>query len=308
MATAREIRRRINSVGKISQVTRAMELIAATRLRRAQQRVLASRPYADKMRQVLSELERRMATPADEREEGAEALHPLLERRPVQRVGIVLLTTDRGLCGALNSNVIRVGLQYAFEQINQRRAVDFIVVGRKGVQALRRQPVDVVAEFTRLGDYPGLTRVTPIARVAMDAFTGRQLDEVVLVYPRFVSTLRQEPAVVPMLPIEPAGQAAGMPRAPGARRPVASVDFIYEPDPRQVLAALLPRYLEVQVYQAVLELIASEFSARMIAMRNATDNAMELVRDLQLGLNKARQATITREIIEVSTGAAAQMR
>jgi F-type H+-transporting ATPase subunit gamma len=309
MATAREIRRRINSVGKISQVTRAMELIAATRLRRAQQRVLASRPYADKMRQVLAELERRVAAPADEREEGAEALHPLLERRPVQRVGIVLLTTDRGLCGALNSNVIRAALHYAFEQINQRRAVDFVVVGRKGVLALRRQPVDVVAEFTRLGDYPGLTRVTPIARVAMDAFTGRQLDEVVLVYPRFVSTLRQEPAVVPMLPIEPAGQAAaGMPGALGARRPRAGIDYIYEPDPRQVLAALLPRYVEVQVYQAVLELIASEFSARMIAMRNATDNALELVRDLQLGLNKARQATITREIIEVSTGAAAQMR
>ncbi len=304
MATAREIRRRIGSVNNIKQITRAMELIAVTRLRRAQQRVLASRPYADKKRQVLSELERRVAPAEGETAETAEdaaMLHPLLERRPVQRVGIVLLTTDRGLCGALNANIIRAGLQYAFGQMNQGRAVDFVVVGRKGRQTLRRQQVNVIAEFTQLGDYPNVTRVAPIARVAMDAFTGRQLDEVVLVYPRFISTLRQEPTAVPLLPIQPPAQEEAAAGGGG-------VDYIYEPDPSAVLAALLPRYVEIQLYQAVLELIASEFAAKMVAMRNATDNASELVNDLRLGLNKARQATITREIIEVSAGAASQER
>jgi F-type H+-transporting ATPase subunit gamma len=306
MPTAREIRRRIGSVNNIKQITRAMELIAVTRLRRAQQRVLAARPYADKMRQVLSEVEQRIAPAAGGEGEGAEsgeqaALHPLLDRRPVQRVGIILLTTDRGLCGALNANTLRAGLQYAFEQMNQRREVEFIVVGRKGRQALRRQQVNVIAEFTQLGDYPNITRIAPIARVAMDAFTGHQLDEVVLVYPRFVSTLRQEPTVVPLLPIQP-------PEREEAAASVSQVDYIYEPNPPAVLAALLPRYVEIQVYQAVLELIASEFAAKMVAMRNATDNATELVNDLRLGLNKARQATITREIIEVSAGAASQER
>src|ERR671932_1215868 len=141
--------------------------------------------------------------------------------------------------------------------------------------------------------------MAPIARVAMDAFTSRQVDEVVLVYPRFISTLRQEPTVVPLLPIQPQEQDAAAPTG-------TEVDYIYEPSPPAVLAALLPRYVEIQVYQAVLELIGSEFAARMVAMRNATDNATELVNDLRLGLNKARQATITREIIEVSAGAASQ--
>jgi len=300
MPTAREIRRRIGSVNNIKQITRAMELIAVTRLRRAQQRVLASRPYADKMRQVLSELERRLGQEEAPVGDEAAARHPLLDRRPVQRVGIVLLTTDRGLAGALNANILRTGLQYGFDQMNRNRAVDFVVVGRKGRQTLRRQGLNVIAEFTQLGDYPNVTRVAPIARVAMDAFTGRQLDEVVLVYPRFVSTLRQEPRVAPLLPIQPPQEEP----AAGA----SQVDYIYEPDPGAVLAALLPRYVEIQVYQAVLELIASEFAARMVAMRNATDNANELVNDLRLGLNKARQATITREIIEVSAGAASQER
>ncbi len=304
MATAREIRRRINSVNNIKQITKAMELIAVTRLRRAQQRVLAARPYADKMQQVLAELERRVARVDDQNVDETEVLHPLLERRPVQRVGVIMLTTDRGLCGALNSNTMRAAFQFAYEQINQGRQVEVIVVGRKGRQALRRQELGILAEFTQLGDYPTLTRVTPIARVAMDAFTSRQLDAVVLVYPRFVSTLRQEPTVVPLLPIQPQERD----EEADAMATSSAVDYIYEPDPPAVLAALLPRYVEIQLYRAVLELIASEFAAKMVAMRNATDNATELVNDLRLGLNKARQATITREIIEVSAGAASQER
>jgi F-type H+-transporting ATPase subunit gamma len=304
MATAREIRRRMNSIRNIGQITRAMELIAVTRLRRAQQRVLASRPYADKMRDVLGEVVERVQGPASDANAGDEEqapLHALLERRAtVERVGVVVLTTDRGLCGALNANVIRAALQHTYEQQNRGRAVDLIVVGRKGLLALRRQPVNIIAEFTGLGDYPDISKVTPIARLAMDAFTGHQMDEVVFVYPRYVSTMRQDPTVVPLLPIQPPER----PEGPEGHS-VAETEYIYEPSPPEVLAALLPRFVEMQVYQAVLELIASEFSARMVAMRNASDNAKELLNDLRLGYNKARQATITREIIEVASGASA---
>jgi F-type H+-transporting ATPase subunit gamma len=318
----------MGSIRNIGQITRAMELIAVTRLRRAQERVTASRPYSEKMRQVLGDLVRRIELPqegesrvdaapatwdarrgtrdagpgtGDETELIEGTLHPLLEGRAVQRVGVLLLTTDRGLCGALNSNTMRTALQYAYGQQNQGRAVEYIAVGRKGIQALSRLPVTVTAEFTALGDYPTLTRITPIVRVATEAFASRAVDEVVLVYPRFVSTLRQEPTVVSLLPIQPPREEEGTRRAGGE-------EYIYEPYPRAVLAQLLPRFVEVQVYQAVLDTIASEFSARMVAMRNATDNAKELLSDLELGYNKARQATITREIIEVSAGANALKR
>lgn len=305
MATAREIRRRMASVRNIRQITRAMELIAVTRLRRAQQRVLASRPYADKMRQVLGDLVERVSVPLDAHADTDEqqVLHPLLERRAkISRVGMVLLTTDRGLCGALNANTLRVALQHSHRELNQGRAVELTVVGRKGLQALRRTDLSVTAEFTQIGDYPDFSKTSPIARVAMDAFTSRQVDEVVLVYPKFVNTMRQEPTIIPLLPIQPpeAGSAAAE-RGTAGRH--TQTDYIYEPNPRDVLARLLPRYVEIQVYQAVQEMVASEFSARMVAMRNATDNAGELITDLQLGYNKARQAIITREIIEVSAGA-----
>ena len=322
MATAREIRRRMASIKNIGQITRAMELIAVTRLRRAQQRVTASRPYADKMREVLGDLVQRIVPPESESamearaaqeardaERGYDApggVHPLLERRPVSRIGVIVLTTDRGLCGALNSNTLRTCLQYCYARQNEGKAVELIVVGRKGVQAISRLPLTLTAEFTALGDYPALNAISPIVRVATDAFTSRQLDEVVLIFPRFISTLRQEPTVVPLLPIqppEPVAGAAGAANGADAEGPRGETDYIYEPDARAVLAEILPRFVEVQVYQAVLETIASEFSARMVAMRNATDNAGEILDDLQLGYNKARQATITREIIEVSAGA-----
>jgi F-type H+-transporting ATPase subunit gamma len=293
----------MNSIRNIGQITRAMELIAVTRLRRAQQRVLASRPYADKIKEVLSELVERVTPAGGDGGGGAEesdaaVLHPLLDRRAtIERIGVIVLTTDRGLCGALNANVIRAALQYTYEQQNAGRIVELIVVGRKGLQAMRRQEVNIVAEFTGMGDYPDIAKTTPISRLAMDSFIGRQYDEVVFIYPRYVSTMRQEPTVVPLLPIQP-------PERPEGER-VAEVDYIYEPTPPEVLAALLPRFVEMQIYQAVLELVASEFSARMVAMRNASDNAKELLNDLRLGYNKARQATITREIIEVASGAAA---
>jgi F-type H+-transporting ATPase subunit gamma len=218
---------------------------------------------------------------------------------------VILLSTERGLCGALNANTVRTALQYTYDQQNQGRTIEMVAVGRKGLQAVRRQPVNVVAEFTALGDYPSITQIAPVARVAMDAFVERQLDAVVLIYPRFVSTLRQEPTVVQLLPIQPPDPSSD-PQAAGRAAEAAAgsrADYIYEPSPSDVLAGLLPRFVEIQVYQAVLELVASEFSARMVAMRNATDNAGELLGDLQLGYNKARQGTITREIIEVAAGA-----
>ncbi len=322
MATAREIRRRMGSIRNIRQITKAMELIAVTRLRRAQQRVVATRPYADKMRQVLGDLVERIEVPemagdgnlangtldAYDRERlesqgelPSGAVHPLLERRPVVRMGVILLTTDRGLCGALNSNTIRAALQFAYAQQNAGQAVELIMVGRKGLQAASRLPVTVTAEFSGLGDYPAMAQISPIVRVATDAFTSHAVDEVVLIYPRFVNTMRQEPTVLPLLPIQPPQRDTT-----AEAEHETEVDYIYEPGPRAVLAGILPRFVEVQVYQAVLEMIASEFSARMVAMRNATDNAGELLDDLQLGYNKARQSTITREIIEVSAGANAQ--
>lgn len=321
MATAREIRRRMGSIRNIRQITKAMELIAVTRLRRAQQRVVATRPYADKMRQVLRDLVERIEVPetagagggngtldaydrerlASQGELPSGAVHPLLERRPVVRMGVILLTTDRGLCGALNSNTIRAALQFIYAQQNAGRAVELIMVGRKGLQAASRIPVTVTAEFSGLGDYPSMAQISPIVRVATDAFTSHAVDEVVLIYPRFVNTMRQEPTVLPLLPIQPPQRDTT-----AEAGHVTEADYIYEPGPRAVLAGILPRFVEVQVYQAVLEMIASEFSARMVAMRNATDNAGELLDDLQLGYNKARQSTITREIIEVSAGANAQ--
>ena len=306
MATAREIRRRMASIRNIGQITRAMELIAVTRLRRAQARVVATRPYAEKMRQVLGQLVERIDPDANKQrdaydsygadEKSSPAMNPLLDRRTeIKRVGVIVLTTDRGLCGALNANVIREATRYTFDQQNQGREVDLVVVGRKGLQALRRLPVNIVAEFMGMGDYPDVTKIAPIARLAMDAFTSRQVDEVVLIYPRFISTMRQEPSVVPLLPIQP-------PERTEDERG-SEVDYIYEPSPGEVLSALLPRFVELQIYQALLELVASEFSARMVAMRNATDNAKELSDDLNLALNKARQAQITNEVAEIAAGA-----
>lgn len=303
MATGREIQRRMRSVRNIRQITKAMELIAVTRLRRAQQRVLASRPYSSKMRELIGEI----ATQARANAGDEVVLHPLLERRAVTRVGVVLMTSDRGLCGALNGNTLRAALQYSYRQQNGGKPVEFVVVGRKGMLGLRHTDFPLKSEFTAIGDYPSMVKTNPIARVAIQAFLDGEIDEAVIVFPKFVSTLKQEPTITPLLPIDPpvASPKVSVSRDVSAPR---TADLIYEPDPRTLLSQLLPRFVEVQVYQSILETIASEFSARMVAMRNATDNATELIKELQLGYNKARQATITREIIEVSSGAAAQGR
>ncbi|MBI4505542.1 MAG: ATP synthase F1 subunit gamma [Chloroflexi bacterium] len=281
MPNLREIRRRIRSVRNTSQITRAMEMIAATKLRRVQSLTVSARPYADRLRRMVASLSALTA--------GAE-LHPLLQRRPVRRLGVVLMTTERGLCGALNTNLI----EHASRLIaDHALPTDIIAVGRKGRDFMLRRRLSLVADFTAPTDRPAYLDAVPIARVAVDAFLGGQVDEVVVVHPDFVSTLVQRPASLRLLPL---------PELPQEEID-AYRDYIFEPDPQTVLAALLPRYVETQVYQAILETAASEHAARMVAMRNATQNAKELVQELTLTFNKTRQDVITKELLEIASGA-----
>ena len=281
MPSERELRRRVRSVRNIQQVTRAMQLVAASRMRRAQSSTLASRPFEERLRGVLDEL----APYADPE------VHPLLARRPVRRVAIVLVTSDRGLVGALNVNTIRTALRFARE----KGEAAFIAVGRKGVNAVRRLRLPLTAEFMNLGDRPTTVETGPIAAVAVEEFVQARVDEVHLVFPRFVNTLRQVPTVVRLLPLTPEAPAEAAPR----------LQYLFEPDPETVLGAVLPRLIDVSVYQAVLEAKASEQSARMVAMRSATDAAGELIDEITLAANKARQNRITKEMLEIASGAEA---
>lgn len=302
MATAREIQRRMRSVRNIRQITKAMELIAVTRLRRAQQRVLAARPYAGKLGDLVAQI----AAHSHGEGNATGPAHPLLAvAKSVRRSGVVLVTSDRGLCGALNGNVIRAALAHAGRERAAGREVAFIAVGRKAMNGLRHSPYRVLADFQGVGDNPSMAKASPVAQAAIAAFVAADIDEAVIVYPRFVSTLRQDPTVRPLLPIIPAEARDPHRPHPPSGGADDQGDFLLEPDTDTLLGQILPRFVEVQVYQAILEAIASEFSARMVAMRNATDNATDLIKSLQLGYNKARQATITREIIEVSSGAMA---
>lgn len=292
MPSLRDIRRRIRSVKNTAKITKAMEMVAASRMRRAQQRVIAARPYAEAMRSLISEL----ATVGG----GADTLHPLLVQRPVDTVGVVMLTSDRGLAGALNTNVIRRASQLVLEIGEQtkpssaeRRDVQLITVGRKGQDFMARRGHRLLGTFTQLGDAPGYMDTVGIARVVMDSYLQGVMDECWIVYPEFVSTLTQRPTAIKLLPITP------------SERVTRPIDYIFEPNPEAILEQLLPRYVEVSIYQAVLEAIASEHSARMIAMRNATENADELVQGLTLTYNKARQAAITSEVTEIASAAEA---
>jgi len=283
VANIRLIRHRIRSIQSTAKITRAMEMVATSKMRQAQQRGLAGRPYAEKITQVLADL---AALP-----DAGRVLHPLLQRRPVAKVCIVHITPDRGLCGGLNASLNRKTASFILEQ---SVPVTIITVGRKGVDFMRRHGRDVRAEFAQLGDRPALLDTLPISRIIIDDYTGGVVDLVYLVYAQFFSTMAQRPVLRQILPVEPAA-------IPG----VQNVDYIYEPGARVVLSGLLPRFVEMQVYHAILESIASEQSARMVAMRSATDNASELIDDLTLVYNKARQESITREILDISGGAEA---
>jgi F-type H+-transporting ATPase subunit gamma len=293
VASLKEIRGRIASIGNIAQITRAMELVAASRMKRAQEAILAARPYSDELRSALSRVGAAVGEEVD----------PLLARRPVRHLGLIVMTTDRGLAGALDTNTVRAALRFISERASRGNGdggveVTAITVGRKGRDQLRRAGVPIAAHFPRLGDRPGFADVTPIARLVAEDFLAGTFDEIAVVYPGFISTLNQRPTLTPLLPVPrpddlPEGETT------------TTDEYLFEPSPEAVLSRLLPHYVAVDLYRAVLEANASEQSARMIAMRSATDNANELMGDLTLVYNKTRQATITREMIEIASGAEA---
>ena len=285
MASAREIQRRIRSVTNMSQVTRAMEMVSAAKMRKAQQRVLASRPYSERLGAVIADLASLNLDPEHA------ATFPLLQQREVKRAALIVITPDRGLNGALNSNIVRRASRYILSEANV--PVEVIAAGKKGRDFMVRTRQDVVAAFVGLGDTVTLDDVRPIADVALADFYAGKVDAVYVIFARYVNTLTQRPEVRQILPITP----------PENVEAGAYTDYIFEPSPEAVLTDLLPRYIEIQLYQAILESTASEHSARMVAMRNASENAKELAGDLKLSLNKARQAQITREVSEISAGA-----
>jgi F-type H+-transporting ATPase subunit gamma len=283
LADIRLIRRRIRGIQNIAKITQAMEMIATSKMRKAQERGLAGRPYSEKIQQVIADL---AALPQE-----GEALHPLLQRRPVAKIAVVHITPDRGLCGGLNAGLNRKTGAFIVEQ---EVPSSLVVIGRKGLEFMRRYRRDIRAEFTNIGDRPSLLDTLPISRIIIDDYTNGVVDLVYLAYAQFVSTMVQRPVLKQILPVEP----AVIPQA-------QNVDYIYEPGPAKVLGELLPRFVEMQVYHAILEAIASEQSARMVAMRNATDSAKDLIEELTLMYNKARQESITNELLDITGGAAA---
>jgi F-type H+-transporting ATPase subunit gamma len=296
MASLRDIRRRIRSVKNTAQITKAKQMVASSKLRRAQERVQQARPYAEQLRELVSRLAR--ASGEDVGEGVA-----LLKERPVHNIGFIVITPDRGLCGALPSNINRKALAATREaqaeaaMSGETPRVEYVAVGRKGRDFLIRSQLPLIAEFTDYGDKPSINDASAIARVAVDAFLKGEVDVVYLVYAKYVNTVTQQPTSLQLLPVQPPAED----ETSGKKR---TIEYIYEPNPRAIYEALLPRYVDIQVYQALLEAVASEQAASMVAMKNATDNALELVQDLTLVYNKARQAAITTQILEVVAGAA----
>jgi len=272
-----------------------MQMVASSKMRRAQERVQQSRPYSEQLRALVS----RLARVTGEDVGGDIAL---LKQRPVRGIGFVVIGPDRGLSGALPSNINRkaastaLGEQRRFAEQGERPTVEYVVVGRKARDFVIRNELHMIAEFTNYGDRPSLADATAIAQVATDAFLKGEVDVVYLIYAKFVNTVTQQPTAVQLLPVQPPPEQEGESR---------NIEYIYEPDAASIYEALLPRYVDVQVYQALLETVASFFSAQMVAMKNATDNANDLVQDLTLTYNKARQASITTQILEVVSGAEA---
>ena len=291
MPSLKEIRGRIGSIRNIAQITRAMEMMSASRMKRAQDAILAARPYSDELRDALS----RVAAAVSEEED------PLLARRPIRRSALVVLTTDRGLAGALDSNTVRAVLRWISGHADSTSGgaaeIEVVTVGRKGRDGLRRAGVRIAAHFPHLGNRPTFGDVAPIARLVTEDFLAGTYDEIGVAYSTFVSTLSQRPEVRIILPVVRPEM--------GDEQRISNDEYLFEPSPEAVLHQLLPHYVAIDLYRAVLENNASEESARMVAMRSATDNANELIDDLTLVYNKTRQATITREMIEIASGAEA---
>ncbi len=286
MASGKEIRSKIKSVQNTQKITRAMEMVAASKMRKAQDRMSATRPYAENIRRVIGHLA--YAHP--------EYSHTYMKERAVKRVGIILVSTDRGLCGGLNTNMFKSALGVMKESKASGVEVDLCSIGSKGLGFFRRLGGNIVSEVSQMGDAPKLEELIGTVKVMLDAFDSGQIDKLYIVYNEFVNTMTQNPTVEQLLPIE-------------AKELDESLqhhwDYIYEPEAKEVLDQLLMRYVESLVYQGVVENIACEQAARMVAMKAASDNAGNLIGELQLAYNKARQAAITQELSEIVAGAAA---
>ena len=291
MAVGKEIRTKIKSVQNTRKITKAMEMVAASKMRKAQDRMRAARPYSDKVRQLAANLSQANIT---------DYRHPFLgtvaQGAAPKRVGVILVTTDKGLCGGLNTNILRL-LVSNMKQWEQAGATEIraTCIGNKGFGFMQRMGANVVSHVTQIGDTPHLEKLIGPIKVMIDAFQNGELDAVYVAFTRFINTMKQEPVVEQLLPLT--GERLGT--------PTGSWDYLYEPDAQVVIDELLVRYVEALIYQAVAENMASEQSARMVAMKAATDNAGNVIKELQLVYNKARQAAITKEISEIVGGAAA---
>jgi len=288
MAGSREIRNKIKSVQNTRKITKAMEMVAASKMRKAQDRMRHARPYADKVRNIAAHLAN--ANP--------EYRHPfLVKRESMKGAGLVLVTTDKGLCGGLNTNVLRLVTQKMRELDRAGTKLQVTAIGNKGLGFMQRIGAKVVSQVVQMGDQPHLEKMIGAIKLQLDAYSNGEIDAVFLAYTRFINTMKQEPVVEQLLPLDPS-------KLQETTREY-SWDYLYEPDAQSVLDELLLRYVEALIYQAVAENMASEQSARMVAMKSASDNAKKVIEDLQLTYNKARQAAITKELSEIVGGAAA---
>ena len=286
MPGSKEIRTKIKSVQNTRKITKAMEMVAASKMRRAQERMRTARPYSEKIRNVAAHISH--ANP--------EYPHPfLIERDTVKRIGIIVVTTDKGLCGGLNTNILRLALAKMKEWDAQGEEIEVCAIGNKGLGFMQRLGAKVVSQVTGLGDKPHMETLLGAIKVMLDGYTEDRFDRLMIFYTRFINTMKQEPVMEQLLPL--AGERLGTPEG--------SWDYIYEPDAKDVLDQVLTRYIEALSYQSITENIASEQSARMVAMKAASDNAGTVIDELTLIYNKTRQASITKELSEIVGGAAA---
>lgn len=290
MAAGKEIRGKIKSVENTKKITKAMEMVAASKMRKAQERMQAARPYSDKIRTIAAHLA--AANP--------EYRHPFMVQNDAKAAGVIVVTTDKGLCGGMNTNVLRAVTNKIGELQKKGDAIRAVAIGGKGLGFLNRIGAPVVAEATALGDTPRIDALIGPVKVLLDAYVAGEINAVYLSYTRFINTMRQESVIEQLLPLQPEHLAA----QPGQKK-AADWDYIYEPDAQTVIDELLVRYIESLIYQAVADNMASEQSARMVAMKAATDNASNVIDELKLVYNKTRQAAITTELSEIVAGAAA---
>ena len=287
MAGTKEIRSKIKSVQNTRKITKAMEMVAASKMRRAQERMRNARPYAQKIREIVANLSK--ANP--------EYRPVYMDIREVKKIGTIVVSTDKGLCGGLNTNILRLVANQVREMQEKKIAVEFTAIGSKGLQFLNRSKAKLLSQTIHLGDTPHMDVLIGAIAVQLEAFERGEIDAVYLAYTRFVNAMKQEPVLEKILPLEPA-EIKEEKRGP-------SWDYIYEPDAESILNGLLKRYVEALIYQAVAENMASEQSARMVSMKAASDNAKNVIGELQLDYNKTRQAAITKELSEIVGGAAA---